>query len=221
MPSVIRESGNETCVFWSGSRGRFRWKPSPACSYLVLENRANVVSRRTEWSSGKAPESPPGGCERQRDSPGYLQLLGMERRTRGAAAEPGRCQRGGSNDDLYPLLPVLLPTRDNTNHYHRLITGITANIEIMHACACVRVCGLCARERTCVHVLHKLTPRRVLLPPLFLLHHPLSSSPLLFSLADPPPRSIQRRHHPRAAAASAVAKSGASQRRTKRSVRRR
>lgn len=34
-------------------------------------------------------------------------------------------------DDLYPLLPVLLPTRDNTNHYHRLITGITANIEIM------------------------------------------------------------------------------------------
>lgn len=26
---------------------------------------------------------------------------------------------------------MLLPTRDNTNHYHRLITGITANIEIM------------------------------------------------------------------------------------------
>lgn len=47
-----------------------------------------------------------------------------------------RCQRGGSNDDLYPLLPVLLPTRDNTNHYHRLITGITANIEIMRACVC-------------------------------------------------------------------------------------
>lgn len=78
---------------------------------------------------------------------GYLQLLGMERRARGAAAEPGRCQRGGSNDDLYPLLPVLLPTRDNTNHYHRLITGITANIEIMHACACAYVR---ASERACV-----------------------------------------------------------------------
>lgn len=40
-------------------------------------------------------------------------------------------QQEGSKDDLYPLLPVLLPTRDNTNHYHHLITGITANIEIM------------------------------------------------------------------------------------------
>lgn len=64
-------------------------------------------------------------------------------------------------------------------------------------CACVCTCEgarVCARararasKRTCVHVLHKLAPRRVLLPPLFLLHHPLSSSPLLFSLADPPPR---------------------------------
>lgn len=65
-----------------------------------------------------------------------------------------------------------------------------------------------ARERVkppCVHVLHKLAPRRVLLPPLFLLYHPLSFSPLLFSLAGPPPprltvfNSIQRRsrHHPR------------------------
>ena len=50
---------------------------------------------------------------------------------RWALAEPDHCQQEGSKDDLYPLLPVLLPTRDNTNHYHRLITGITANIEIM------------------------------------------------------------------------------------------
>lgn len=43
MSSVtLRESGNETCVFRSGSRGRFRWKPSPASRYRVLENRANV-----------------------------------------------------------------------------------------------------------------------------------------------------------------------------------
>lgn len=73
------------------------------------------------------------------------------------AAEPGRCQREGSNDDLYPLLPVLLPTRDNTNHYHRLITGITANIEIMYACVCVYV-HACARasrrtdQRVCVRM---------------------------------------------------------------------
>lgn len=128
----MRVSERKPPVTSAGSRrrrvGASSWKIVP------------TSSGRTEWSSGKAPESPPGKCERQRDSPGYLQLLGMERRARGAAAEPGRCQRRGSNDDLYPLLPVLLPTRDNTNHYHRLITGITANIEIMHAYACVCVC---------------------------------------------------------------------------------
>jgi len=70
----------------------------------------------------------------------------------------------------------------------------------MRVCACACMCVYAyararARERTRVYVLHK---RRVLLPPLFLLHHPLSSSPL-FSLAGPPPHSIQRRcrHHPR------------------------
>jgi len=78
--------------------------------------------------------------ERQRDSRGlFTASWHGEASARSAAAKPGRCQRRGSNDDLYPLLPVLLPTRDNTNHYHRLITGITANIEIMRVYACARV----------------------------------------------------------------------------------
>lgn len=146
------------------------------------------------------------------------------------AAEPGRCQRGGSNDDLYPLLPVLLPTRDNTNHYHRLITGITANIEIMRACVCAR-----ARRRMCARTCFDsaadplLPPRGGCCPPLPCIS---SSPPTLsfsfspsFILADSPMRGIQRRcgHHPRDAGRGGVrvVKSGANQCRTKRSVRRR
>lgn len=94
MPSVISREvtrracfGAEATVASAGSRrrrvGTSSWKIVP------------TSGRRTEWSSGKAPESPPGGCERRRDSPGYLQLLGMERRTRAARRCAAR-RRGGA-----------------------------------------------------------------------------------------------------------------------------
>lgn len=218
--------GAEATVASAGSR-----------RYLVLENCANVGP-----SNGMVVGEGPGIASwRVRTSArlaglftaswhGEANARGAARR--GAAAEPGRCQRGGSNDDLYPLLPVLLPTRDNTNHYHRLITGITANIEIMHACVClcvyVHACArVCAREQTnmCACT-SQAGPAKGVAPTL------ISSSPPTLFLASSflsgrsaaAPHGIQRRcqHHPRyGAAASAVAKSGASQRRTKRSVRRR
>lgn len=69
---------------------------------------------------------------------------------------------------------------------------------------CARTCT-CARARArvgaraseCVYFAGPGPAQRVLLPPLFLPHHPLPSSPLPFSLAAPPPHSIQRRcrHH--------------------------
>lgn len=159
--------------------------------HLVLENRAERNDRRGRPQGNRLLASANVSATRWVI---YSFLAWRGER----AAEPGRCQRGGSNDDLYPLLPVLLPTRDNTNHYHRLITGITANIEIMYAC--VYVCTYTrararASKRMYVYACISRALQRVLLPPLFLPHHPLSFS-LLFSLADPPPpppHSIQRR----------------------------
>lgn len=141
--------GTEVMVASAGSR---RWHVGTSSWKIVPTS-----SRRTERSSGKAPGI---ASWRVRTSARLAGLFtaswhgeASARRgaaRRGAAAEPGRCQRGGSNDDLYPLLPVLLPTRDNTNHYHRLITGITANIEIMHACTCVYVpCARASDQHMC------------------------------------------------------------------------
>lgn len=140
----------------------------------------------------KTPESPLGGCERQRDSCriiyNFLAWRGMA-----SARSPGAASaREGSNDDLYPLLPVLLPTRDNTNHYHRLITGITANIEIMHACVYVS-----ATDRANVYMCTSQAASRLIpsyrpaegaaapsFSPLFLPRHPHSLSLFLSFLSS-------------------------------------
>lgn len=174
-------------MFWSGSRGTSGWG-RVAGVYLVLENWANselsseMVRRRgAEVGSEIASWQVRTSARLRWVIYSFLAWRGER------AAEPGRCQRGGSNDDLYPLLPVLLPTRDNTNHYHRLITGITANIEIMRACVCARAhAGECVRVLASTQRLTRSYRPAEGVAPLslvFLLRHPLSLSRSLLLLS--------------------------------------
>jgi len=134
-------------VFPSGSCGRFRCKVPRARVRSPMEKHAVADDESTRRNAKRS--SP--GANVSATRAGYLQLLGMERRERAERRGEARAlpARRGSNDDLYPLLPVLLPTRDNTNHYHRLITGITANIEIMRVYACTRAHQRASRGYTC------------------------------------------------------------------------
>lgn len=223
---------------------------------IVVALRTTTGNIESSKCKRVVEESPVGGCERQRDSRGlFTASWHGEVSAQCRGREPGRCQRGGSNDDLYPLLPVLLPTRDNTNHYHRLITGITANIEIMRACVCDCICiSVCARLHMCqcaraneheqmyIHVCACtsrelvlgaadpfLPPRRRYRPlPYFFFTTHSRFFCLSFSSSLLSGRSVAAQYSTTLpassairAAASALAKSGASQRRTKRSVRRR
>lgn len=64
-------AGNDVRVSERKPRQRFRWEPLPT-RYLVLEKpgqrERRVVERNGLIVGPKTPESPLGGCERQRDS---------------------------------------------------------------------------------------------------------------------------------------------------------